>query len=412
MAQLENRSDRNRRGSIIVLAAACLIIAVAFVAFAVDIGYLSVVKTQLQNAADAAALAGANSLSTSSSAAVSAAKTVGLANSAAGHAVSIPDSDIELGSWDPDALAFTALSGAAQANADTVKVTCRCSNQNGTSVTLFFAKVIGVTSADLNATAYAKASPSRCGLIIGLNSVTMSGSAYTDSYSSSLGAYGGGNSASKGHVCSNGKITMSGSSAINGDAHPGIGKTVVDSSSNGVTGSTTPMTKALSYAASDTSYAATHNNNNNIPLTAQNKDPLDSHNNFSLSGSDTITLPAGTYYFAKLSLSGSSSISVNGAVIIYCTDDVAFSGGTILNTTQIPSNLILYASGSTTDISGSADFYGVVYAPTSKVTRSGTASYFGSIIGLTVTMSGSGGIHADTSIGGLVGSASHNSLVK
>ena len=49
----------NRVGSILVLAAAMLIIVFAMAAFAIDLGYMSLTKTQLHNAADGAALAAA-----------------------------------------------------------------------------------------------------------------------------------------------------------------------------------------------------------------------------------------------------------------------------------------------------------------------------------------------------------------
>jgi len=51
-----------RRGAIVVLAAILLIVFLAIVAFAVDLGYVVMVQRQLQSAADAAALAGASQL--------------------------------------------------------------------------------------------------------------------------------------------------------------------------------------------------------------------------------------------------------------------------------------------------------------------------------------------------------------
>jgi Flp pilus assembly protein TadG len=58
MRHLRNQKG-NRRGSIVVLAALLMIMLVGMLAFAIDIGYMSTVKAELQNAADAAALAGA-----------------------------------------------------------------------------------------------------------------------------------------------------------------------------------------------------------------------------------------------------------------------------------------------------------------------------------------------------------------
>ena len=50
---------RDRRGNILVLTAFMMMAMVAFLAFAIDIGYLSVARSELQKSADAAAMAAA-----------------------------------------------------------------------------------------------------------------------------------------------------------------------------------------------------------------------------------------------------------------------------------------------------------------------------------------------------------------
>jgi uncharacterized membrane protein len=50
------------RGSIVVLVAAGVVAIVGVTSLAIDVGYLYVVRNQLQNAVDAAALAGAQGL--------------------------------------------------------------------------------------------------------------------------------------------------------------------------------------------------------------------------------------------------------------------------------------------------------------------------------------------------------------
>jgi hypothetical protein len=79
--------------------------------------------------------------------------------------------------------------------------------------------------------------------------VTMSGSSHTDSYKSAAGAYSVATAGSRGHVCSDGPITMSGSTGINGNAYPGEGFTVSSSSSVGVLGTTEPRTEPLNLPA-------------------------------------------------------------------------------------------------------------------------------------------------------------------
>src|SRR5262245_11488891 len=51
-----------RRGAVLPLIVICLIVLFAFVALAVDLGIMAVARTQAQNAADSAAMAGARTL--------------------------------------------------------------------------------------------------------------------------------------------------------------------------------------------------------------------------------------------------------------------------------------------------------------------------------------------------------------
>lgn len=53
---------RDQRGAVAVVAALCMVVLVGFLGFVIDLGHLYVRKTELQNAADAAALAGARAL--------------------------------------------------------------------------------------------------------------------------------------------------------------------------------------------------------------------------------------------------------------------------------------------------------------------------------------------------------------
>ncbi|MCA9266954.1 MAG: hypothetical protein KDA41_00710, partial [Planctomycetales bacterium] len=53
------RSLRRRKGNVLVLSAVLMVMMVAMLAFAVDVGYIYVSRTQLQRSADAAAMAAA-----------------------------------------------------------------------------------------------------------------------------------------------------------------------------------------------------------------------------------------------------------------------------------------------------------------------------------------------------------------
>ena len=401
----KTRQSPPRRGAIIALAAIVMVVLLGFVAFVVDVGRLELARTQLQLAADASALAGAGELGYRGAGDTNLLSNVQAVTSqyaschtAAGSAVNLLTSDTVLGKWDSKYATFTELSGSQLSSANAVKVSCICNADRSNPVTFFFAPIFGNKNANVSATAIARVKTSRCGLIIGINSVVMSGSSYTDSYTSDDGPYNYASATDRGHVCSNGNIVMSGSATIHGDAHPGPGKQVTRSGAASVTGAVVPLTKALSYPAVNPGNAATVNDNAKIPKTDNNKVAVDSQGNFTLSGNDGVTLPPGTYYFTSIALSGSTQLRIVGSTTIYVTGKVALSGGTMANQTSLPKNLSLNVMAGPATISGTADFYGAVYAPQAAVVRSGNAAYFGSIVGLTLDLSGSGGIHADESL--------------
>lgn len=58
-SKIAQRNSSQRRGSVLVLAAVFVIVILAITAFSIDLGYISVTKAQMRNAADAAALAAA-----------------------------------------------------------------------------------------------------------------------------------------------------------------------------------------------------------------------------------------------------------------------------------------------------------------------------------------------------------------
>ncbi len=106
-----------RRGVVLVMFAIMLVMIFAFVAFAIDVGYMSMVRTALQNAADGAALGGAQELGKGQGAVLAGSKAVALANTADGISLSLADTDIELGTFDLVKKTFTAVKAGNKANA-------------------------------------------------------------------------------------------------------------------------------------------------------------------------------------------------------------------------------------------------------------------------------------------------------
>ena len=105
-----------------IFAAIILVVMFGFVALSVDVGYMTMTKSQLQNAADAAAMAGVRELPQGANAVRLAAKSIALENQAAGGPVSLVDADIVIGEFDFAAKTFTPTGAGANA----VKVTSTC----------------------------------------------------------------------------------------------------------------------------------------------------------------------------------------------------------------------------------------------------------------------------------------------
>lgn len=115
-----------RRGIALVLVAVCLVVVFAFVAFTVDVGHMTVMKAELQTAADAAALGSAQDIAAGPAVVRQVAKDIAKKNFAANQELTLEDADIELGFFDFKDKVFVVDEGSANA----VKVTAWLRDQN------------------------------------------------------------------------------------------------------------------------------------------------------------------------------------------------------------------------------------------------------------------------------------------
>lgn len=159
-----NRKGVRRRGSIVVLAAAILVVVIGFLAFSIDYGDIVVTQSELQNAADAGAMSGAKALAAGRGAASEAAKDWSAKNLVAGKAIVVTNEDVEIGRWHAESGSFTIVPEGSSTVANAVRVTCRLSAARGTQLNLFFAPLIGTQAAELSATAIAVRPVSRMGM--------------------------------------------------------------------------------------------------------------------------------------------------------------------------------------------------------------------------------------------------------
>src|SRR5437667_7679890 len=131
-----SRSPRRRCGISFIWMTVAVTVLAAMASLAVDYGRVQVAKTQLREAADAAARAGASALGSVNNVQDLAAQ-LAASNTCDGSSVSIDKTqDVEFGDWDPTARTFTVLSGANRNYADSVRITCRRTVARGNPIPL------------------------------------------------------------------------------------------------------------------------------------------------------------------------------------------------------------------------------------------------------------------------------------
>jgi Flp pilus assembly protein TadG len=138
-----------RKGSMMLYSAVALPVLFAFIALAVDFGYISNAKAELRAAVDAANLAGSAGLATSPAEARKLAKEIAAANTVGGQPLILTDSDIQLGSWNASTRTFTVLSSANESQATAIRINAQLTQAKGNPVNLIFGRFIGFSTKDL-----------------------------------------------------------------------------------------------------------------------------------------------------------------------------------------------------------------------------------------------------------------------
>jgi Flp pilus assembly protein TadG len=150
---------KKQRGIVMPIAAISLLFLVGFAALAIDVGYLFVVRNELQNAADSAALAGAGHLTPYTGAPLT--PNWANANTEVTSAISLNkavnailvNGQVETGYWDITGnTPGVHSSSTSPDDLPAVKVTIHKENgSNGGAVNAFFAQVLGINSFNVGA---------------------------------------------------------------------------------------------------------------------------------------------------------------------------------------------------------------------------------------------------------------------
>lgn len=363
---------RNENGQVIVLAALLMVVLMGFAALAIDVGMVAFTKGKLQNAADAAALAGAHELPNEGKAKTEAIKYAELNGVEKINTTATTPYKYDTNKEDPNR----------------IEVVC-------TKIVQYsFARVLGFDNVEISARAVA------------LKGGTVGGPAFDHAIFSGNPNYVlnlSGNSEITGSVHSNYKINMSGNSDVNGSV-----KCVSDFTMSGNTKITGTCQAAKITRSGNTSIGKTVESP--APVIAMAEDFSDliksaadaagimQNGNMTISGNKTINTPI--YIKGDLRISGNSTLDFTSP--IYVDGDITISGnftypgscifatGNIVmsgNNNAPNSKVLIYSKNGNITISGNAQPNGVVFAPKGNISISGNAIH-GRVIGDTVTLNG------------------------
>ena len=152
----------HRRGAIVILSALILVILFGMLAFSIDLGYIAITRSELQSAADGAALAAVDEIGNPMSEIRAAARDVASNNTAASEPVDIDAAGnlVVQGKFDETTRTFTPT------NTDVNSVRVSLEKRD---MPLMFAKVLGTDTFDARAEAIAMVNPRDIVLVVDLS---------------------------------------------------------------------------------------------------------------------------------------------------------------------------------------------------------------------------------------------------
>lgn len=245
-------------------------------------------------------------------------------------------------------------------------------------------------------------------------SIHMSGNARINSYNSKNGPYDPKTATSRGHIgtnnARNGFVMLSGNARIQGNVAVGLGgATTVNTSGYATADAPRSPNSVVTMSGNAVIQSVT-----NISQT-KTFEPVPappSSGTLQLSGNTVYKLPAGEYHYSDLSITGNAKLEPLGPVKLHVDGKIQISGNGIVTSESKPSNLFLYARGSSpVSFSGNAHFYGVIHAPNSEVKNTGNGHIYGSVIAKNYHDNGNGQVHYDEALNTVGGSSNSVDLL-
>jgi Tfp pilus assembly protein PilX len=209
------------------------------------------------------------------------------------------------------------------------------------------------------------------------------------------------NKGAEGDIRSNQDITLSGSNTVvsgNATSHGTINAT----GGATITGTPTPDAPQKDYAPVSPC-GPPWSTLTGITNVGSGSLTLDADGNVSIQAHADVHFAAGTYCFKSVTVSGNSTLTVDGAVKLYLTDYSDLSGGTISNYScssvcdaeqfQIFSSVNSESQG--VKVAGGSATAMTIYAPQGRVQITGGSDFLGAVVGVKVDVTGGTKFHYD-----------------
>lgn len=244
--------------------------------------------------------------------------------------------------------------------------------------------------------------------------LSLTGSVQMDSFDSDVAPYNAKNFGKNTRIGSNNDVKLTGAVQVYGESSAG-GKLAITGGAAKVYGQSFEGVSKIELPSVDDMVAAAKASNHNaaIPKACVGKDCNVTVYNpttreLNVPNKAVWTLPGGTkdspriYYFSKLSISSSATVTINGHVVIY-TDgpvdigtnpNVGSVGGTAAPLFQLYSS-----STAAVKMAGNKAFTAAVYAPKATLSLAGTADLYGAYIAKQVSFVGNAAFHYDEALG-------------
>ena len=196
--------------------------------------------------------------------------------------------------------------------------------------------------------------------LLGLDVVEVGNGVLVDSYDSSVGEYDPSTARARGHIRSNGDITLLTNDIIKGDVI--AGGSVSRDGSTTITGNVLEGGPSAGVVTDITFPSHTTGTTGISPPTAYDTSTHD----LTVGAGETVTLDPGTYSFNSITLGPDATLAMDGPVVLYLTGTFHATGGGVINTSKNPTNLLIYSSAPVQNAieldAGTGEFYGAVYA--------------------------------------------------